>query len=331
MNSTWSQILKLLLRNSPLIVVSILLLIAGGLGYKFYKDSMKAREEIRRYEDLVGSREDYKQLTKYLAKLETDYVNQQILHEEAMKEWSNEREELKGKIKALADATFEGGSDDQDIVLGSDDLMGSFYTHFCCDNGKFGPAVAETKIDEIVIKDGSAEEMLLTTRVIKHEIQVKAAIAKDEESGQVSILTKAYWLQKEGRGEWLNIPYPLSITGGRLIIDPTEPVDITPVNKFRWAPHVNVGAFLAATSGEPEYGGHLNLSLWGYGRTKNDLDWKIGSVGLNFGSEYLDANLTPVSWRLGSSLPLVSDVWVAPGIGYGTSGTSYFLTLNTTL
>jgi hypothetical protein len=326
--SAWNKAFAAVLRNSPRIVVSLMLITACGFAYKFYTDN---QDSNRRYEELVGRTSDYEQISDSLAKLRTDYATEKELREKLSKEWSEAEKELKDKIKALADASFEGDSDNYEMTFHDE-----FGTHFYNKkDNKFGPLVTWTQVTGAKVVDGKVDTLTVMSGVVPHEIQVKAAITKNEETGKISILTKAFWLQTEAplnsEISWLDKPYPLSITGGSIIIDPTEPIDITLRNRFRMAPHLNVGLFAGvATSGE-QYGGHVDFSLWGYGKTKNDLEWKLGQIGLNFSKNYVDANLIPVSYNIGKHIPLVSDLYVGPGIGYGTEGRMFFVTLSKTL
>lgn len=324
--SAWNKTFNTILRNSPRIVVSVALVIAIGLGYKFYQDSQEAD---RRYQELVGKTSDYDQITDALAKLRTDYADQKKLQERLAEEWANEKEHLEGRIKALADATFEGDNETHDVTLTGDLL--AFNTNFCCDNGKKGPAVTHSKVKGISIENNELKSMQFETGVLDHEIKMKAAVTKDESTGEVRILTKAFWVQKDGGGEWEGKPYPLNITGGSIIIDPTEPIDINLKNRFRFAPHINIGAFAGVAQSGGQLGAHVDLSLWGYGKTSNDLLFKLGQIGINGGKDYVDANLIPVSYNVGTHIPLVSDLYVGPGIGYGTEGSMFFLTLSKTL
>jgi len=122
-----AKILGTVLKHIPHIVLGILLAIAGVFAYTNYTE----RQEVqRRYEDLLGKTSDYEQITEELAQLETKYADQKKLNEKAAKEWAEKEAVFKDRIKALADATFEGGTDTQEGE--AKDLMAlSFGTHFC--------------------------------------------------------------------------------------------------------------------------------------------------------------------------------------------------------
>lgn len=328
MAKAWTTVLSLVLRHAPKIAITVLILIVAGLGYNNYQEWKHGQEITRRYEDLVGKTSNYEQLTDEVAKLRTDYADQAELREKLIAEWGGKEARFEDRIKALADATFTGGTDSQDIVLEGNLL--EFQTRFYKD-GKFGPWVAESEIVKLKIINGAVGPFLVQTRVVPHEISIKAAITKDEVTGEINIFTKGFWIQKDGGGEWLNKPYALNIIGGSITIDPTEPINVRLKKKFRLAPHINIGNFVGVASNGIEVGFHIDGSIWGYGRTDNDLDYKLGQLGVNFTSNYVDANLVPISYNIGNHLPFVSDIYVGPGIGFGTAGTIYFLSLSTTL
>lgn len=328
MKNSLTQLLNVVLKNLPYVVISVLLLIGGGLGYRVYNDH---QEKTRLYEELIGKTEDYKQLSDTHAQLETKYATQEELRERLVKDWAGKVKRLEGQIKALAEATFEGGSDERVIVVPN--IHTTVEANFCCDNvgdHAVGPAIARFRFE--TIDDISWR---VYTKVLDHEIQIKAAITKNEETGQVNILAKAFWVQKENSktpfNSWKDVPYPLNITGGSIVIDPTSPIDPRLKPRFMYAPHVNLGVFGGMAGTSFEAGGHVDTTLWGYGRTKNDLDFKFGGMGINLGDNYLDFNLVPVYYRIGNHLPLVEDLHIGPGVGFGISGVHYFLTLGTTL
>lgn len=317
---------KVMIRNSPLIVLSVGLAIALFHVWSFYKDKVNAEERVSKYEDLIGSVEEYEQLTKHLAQLKTDYASQKSLLKKLEKEWKQENEKLKDKIKALADVSLEGSSDEE--VIETDKLYRE--VSFCCDeevNGGRGPAVGKVEFEL-----QSDNTYRATSKLLDHEIRIKAAVTKDHQTGKVSILTKGYWIQLEGAENdfWKGMPYPLTITGGSVTIDPTQPIESRKPS-FMFAPHINLGLYGGVANEDLNYGARLGVSLWGYGKTENDLDFKLGQLGINVSRGYLDFNVSPVSYRIGNHFPLVEDVYITPGVGMGSVGWNYFLSLETTL
>lgn len=320
-------ILKNIFKYSPLLVLSFMLLFVGKLAYDYKKD---ADESKRRYEELVGIKEDYKQISEYVATLETEYASQKDIWKRAEESWKSEKKLLEVKIKALASATFTIKNfpleqDAPDLVT-EDQLIQE--VQFVSENQQLGPAVGVVKIENKTGKTYS--------KMYDHEIKVDSAITKDED-GRVRVLAKAWYIQREesldgsvGKPNWKDIPYPLPITGGSIVIDPRDPVDVGPTKKrFLLAPHLNAGLF-AGMADRPVYGGRVGISSWGYGLTKNDLDYKLGELGFNFSNDYVDLSLVPVQYRIGNHLPLIEDTYIGAGVGVTPTTRSVFLNLSTT-
>lgn len=93
------------------------------------------------------------------------------------------------------------------------------------------------------------------------------------------------------------------------------------VEKFhKWAPHLDIGI-----------GGNMELqpqieagvSLMGYGKTENDLSWKVLRVGVEYDASNVGGILCPGSYNFGDPLPLVSNIWLTPCYVYdGVHGAS---------
>lgn len=89
---------------------------------------------------------------------------------------------------------------------------------------------------------------------------------------------------------------------------------------FLWAPHLDIGLTGSVTYPPPEFtvGADLGLSIAGYGKTNNDLEWRFLRLGLGLG-DGLSVSLTPVQWNLGAPIPLVSNIWLGLGLQYNLS------------
>ena len=87
---------------------------------------------------------------------------------------------------------------------------------------------------------------------------------------------------------------------------------------FWWAPHVDIGVLAGANLAvlEPLLGGSVGFSPFGYGLTTNDLDWRFLRVSFDLGTSLPGFGISPVMWNLGGSLPLLSNLWVAPHVSY---------------
>jgi len=320
-------ILRNCLKYSPLIVISLLLLFVGKLALDYKNE---ASESKKKYEELIGIRDKYKQLSNHVATLETEYATQKDIWNLAKNSWSDEKKLLERKLKALASATFTIRNfpleQDAPDIVSEDELIQE--VQFVDSNGKLGPAVGVVKITNATGKTFS--------KMYDHEIQIDSAITK-EENGKVRVLARAWYIQREeslngsvGKPDWKDKPFPLPITGGMIMIDPTDPNSFSNLKrKFMFASHLNAGLFIG-NAGELVYGGRLGVSLWGYGKTKNDLDYKLGELGVNINNNYMDINLVPVQYRVGNHLPLIEDMYVGVGAGLASKDRSVFINLSTT-
>lgn len=284
-------------------------------------------ENIRLHAELVGQQEKYKQLSDHAAKLEIDYVDQKKLQEELNKRFADEKDALEGRVKILSNATFlirenarKAGR--SDIVYQGTDLK------YVVNEIRFndGPAVGYV----LIFDDGR-----VVSKIYNHEIQVNTAVARDEDSGRYSIVAKADFVLKSpsinsnGEKVWYNKPFPLKITGGTAIVDPTEKNQLTP--KFQWwAPHLNGGFSAGAGSGGGFLRPTVDLSLSGYGVTKNDLDWKFVHIGFDVDTALKDPgfHVLPFSYRFWPSV--LSNTFIGPAVGMSKSGFNAQLNLNLT-
>lgn len=337
-----TSVLGVLLKNSIRVVVSVLILIVTGMGYSMFKQQ-EALKKIK--SDLIGQQQAYEQLSQNYAKLGTDYVNQKQLAEEAKKNWQKElanNKQLREQLRGVATAQFSIKSlpvtGEPDILVpGPDGYLFHEVRYPQNENGGWGPPVGYVKI-----ANGTGQ---VTSKQYDHDIVIDSAITVDQESGKVNVYTKGFYVMRElsinaetpenPDGEyfnWQDVRYPLPITGGKLTYTPGDPpiTDRLP-RRLQWTPHLNVGAFGGATMTGPAWGGHVDVTFGGYGRTKNDLDYKFLGVGVNANNDYLDLNVVPAYWRFSNVLPLVSNVYVGAGAGFGSRGTNYFVTLGATL
>lgn len=98
---------------------------------------------------------------------------------------------------------------------------------------------------------------------------------------------------------------------------------------FKWAPHLDFGANVGASlTGKAVFGADLGFSIMAYGRTKNDNLWRFGRVSLGLRDKFSKPQLTgsPIGYNLGKLIPLISDMWIYPTIGFGFgSGDTYSL------
>jgi hypothetical protein len=98
--------------------------------------------------------------------------------------------------------------------------------------------------------------------------------------------------------------------------------DLLTTNHLKWFdPHLDLGIAYHVKGG---IAGELGISLMSYGKPSL-LTWRFirGSAGLDTNGVYL--NFNPALYNIGAPLPLLSNIWLAPGIGYGLENKTYLL------
>lgn len=291
----------------------------------YVKNIMGSNERL--YTELIGQQEKYKQLSEHAAKLEVDYASQKQLKDELAEKFANEKDALNGRIQMLSNATFliresarkEGRSD---IVYQGDKLK------YVVNEIRFndGPAVGYV----LIFDDGR-----VVSKIYNHEIQVDTAVARDEDTGRYSVVSKADYVLKSpsinsnGEAVWYNKPYGLKIVGGTVTVDPTDKNQFAPT--FQWVDvHLNGGVSAGAGLGGGFVRPTVDVSMSGYGPSKNDLDWKFLHLGFDVDVALKDpgAHLMPFSYRFWPSV--LSNTYAGPGLGFSKSGLNGQLNLNLT-
>lgn len=270
-------------------------------------------ENKQLHEDLIGQQEAYEQLSDHSAKLMIKYTEQTELRAKAESVFNAEKGKLLSKIEILSDATFL--IKEKARETNSSDLIWDGESKFVMNEIRFndGPAVGYV----LIFSDGR-----VVSKLYKQEINVSQVVSKDEDSGRYSVISKADFILKSsslasGKDSWLNKRYPLKITGGTALIDPTERDQLAP-RFFLWNPKINANINVdgSITPG-------IGVSISGYGKSKNDLDFKFIQIGLDLKDKKSRATLTPLLYRPFSSW--IQNSYFGPGISYDNDGLGYFI------
>jgi hypothetical protein len=281
--------------------------------YGLYKDK---NDTERKYKDIVGKEEQFKRINDYVADLEKKYLTEKQMREELEKRWGEQKKNLEGRIKYLSDTVFSLKNDEQEDNLGNSKLIEVSSQK----DGKKGPPLCYVKLD----KDNK-----IYKKVYDFEINVDTAMSRDEDSGKYFILTKANLTLLDTPlvdSEWKGKPYPLKISNGVAIIDPTEK---NLENKFYWFdPKLNGGINFGVSGSSFTSRPSLAISWMGYGLTKNDLKWKFINTGIDFNTKFNNPgiNFSPFLYRPFDSF--IVNTYVGPGVSYSSSGVGYYLGLS---
>jgi len=279
----------------------LLLMLVPVAIYSMWRDS----DSARLHEELIGKTTAYEQLSATTAKLKIDYVTQAALLKEVESNWAQEKKALKGRIKLLSNATYliqekARETNNSDIVYNSGEV------NFILNEIRFenGPPVGYV----LIFDDGR-----VVSKIYDHEIDVKTAVARDENLGTYSVVSKADWVlrnphlsQRDGV-DWFGKPHPLNIVGGTALIDPTEPVNRK--RKFMWSPQGSLGVSVNKDI-NPKGG----ISLAGYGENPQNLTWKFLQFDGIVEDNSIKGGVTPVLFR---PLPKIfKNTYVGPEVGF---------------
>jgi hypothetical protein len=105
------------------------------------------------------------------------------------------------------------------------------------------------------------------------------------------------------------------------------------IYQLRLAPHLDIGGIVGAglRQGNLVSGLSVGVSGWGYGKTENDLIYRFPRLGLVANSNFVALELNPVLYNLGGPLPIVSNIWVGPGLIWNPSEFGLVFSVNSVL
>lgn len=149
-------------------------------------------------------------------------------------------------------------------------------------------------------------------------------VQSEQEDGQLNTYTEVYFennKDKSSRG----IEVPVRISSSEFKQLKKEDKEF-----FLWAPHINLtidfgmsGFDVVGENGSPIVPG-ISVSMSGYGKTKNDLDWKFVELGIASTGDSTYLRFSPFSWNIGQAVPLISNTFIGPFVGISDEGESMF-------
>lgn len=313
--------MKNFIKFSFLLLVSILSLYYGSKFAK-YVLGLESNSE-RLHKELIGQKESYKQLTKHMAQLESNYVKQTQLSQSAKNRFTEVIRAKNERIKLLSDATYLIGrhvtkQNGPDYYFETSKKTRNYVLNELRINGNDSPPLGFV----LIKNDGRTYK-----RGYSYEFRVEQLQTVDENTGRIKVYAKAFLISKEksplvkrvdGYKNWKDIKYPLKIVGGTALVDPTIRNQLKP-KFFLWAPHLNANANF--NSKYPIAG--LGVSLAGYGITKNDLSFKFIQLGAQYNKlKGLEGTIIPLMWRpLTNILP---NTFIGPGASLTDGDFNYF-------
>lgn len=103
------------------------------------------------------------------------------------------------------------------------------------------------------------------------------------------------------------------------------PIEITSVQwakseynerSFMWNPRLG---FVSLLTNDDAFPG-LDLSLFSYGKTKRDMDWRFLSLGFGGNNEDIYGLLKPFEYNVGNFVPLIENMFIGPAIVFDMQG-----------
>lgn len=335
MTATWKDYLAKYFTN----LVSVLTLVGVVFfGWNFWEDRQREKAERllleERYSKLTDTRTDMVQLSSHVAQLATLYKDQAELAKEVALAWKDlalergERVKLKSETVVTVDPTVEKQPKPDYTFLTPEGKEGYTLNELRIE-GKDSPAVGYI----LVKNDGEVYK-----KNYKFEIRVESVQLKDDLTGQIRIVSRAFLIPLENGlagdrrpdlKKWKDEKYPLKVTGGETVVDPQEPIVTTSKVKgfVPWSMNFNAGFGLFGSREGLDTKATVDANLAGYGVSKRDLDWKFVHLGANYSRNGgLGLHLTPFSYR---PLPnILTNTYVGPGAFWSPDLYGYFVGLN---
>ena len=98
-----------------------------------------------------------------------------------------------------------------------------------------------------------------------------------------------------------------------------------PAHFMWWDPKLDVALWGGAnTKLQGVWGGDLGISIMAYGKTDNDISWKFLRLGVGATRFGFEMSFAPVQYNIGVVLPLVSNLWLTPLVGYDFGASAPF-------
>lgn len=241
---------------------------------------------------LAENKKELKALFKELKKDNSLAIEQAIKDNVHVKEIASLKSLLKGLTEPDPDVTStpsgdaDGARDLEEFMVHREDAEGN----------KFPVGIVRVSPN---VKEGpkySYQEFPL-----EFNANIVSAEKGEEEKRYAEVWVENNFV-KSSRGQ----KYPINLKEVKWAMAPLKP------KKFSWNPRLSLGSSFTNTVWYP----NLGVSLFSYGRTDRDMDWKF--LGLNIGgdSDNIYGGITLFDYNLGNVLPLVDNLFIGPTVTY---------------
>jgi len=153
-----------------------------------------------------------------------------------------------------------------------------------------------------------------------YQLDYKSEVIQSEQrDGQINTYTKI-WFENNKRKQSKGYEVPITISSSQYSQLKKETTEF-----YWWAPHISLNLDATYSSETDMIGaGGLSINLMGYGRTKNDLIWKFVEFGASTNGDDTYFKFSPVAYNIGEHIPLVSNTFLGPFVGYSIDGDTMF-------
>jgi len=142
-------------------------------------------------------------------------------------------------------------------------------------------------------------------------------IQTKQEDGQINTYNEV-WFENNHRKMSKGVEVPVKISSSEFTQSLNRESQF-----YWWAPHVNLNLDLNVgkfDNGTGYIRPGISFSTSGYGRTTNDLIWRFVDFGISTNGNETYFKFTPFTYNLGENLPLISNTFIGPFVGYSTEG-----------
>ena len=145
-----------------------------------------------------------------------------------------------------------------------------------------------------------------------HEIEFKAEVIESvSKDGSKTHVVNA-WAENSYSSESKGKKFEIDLNIGEWFVE-------KPSKSFMW--NINLNASMLASM--YEFYPAVGLSVWSYGYTKKDCDWKFANIFVG-ATDDVRVGVSPVAYNIANHLPLINNVFLGPfidtdfkDIGYG--------------
>lgn len=203
-----------------------------------------------------------------------------------------------------------------------------------------GKSVA--KLAQTVDLINRASDKTYKGKVDKQHYEFKKIYGKDTDGKQFPVAWVMFYPNQTEDKQWKSGVYPLEYHNRVVIAENAERTDSIiqawvmnnqmkevrgrefpiKVDSVEWIKrkketkewYFNPRLSLGGAFGEEMYP-NLGLSMFSYGRTKTDMDWRILQVGVGADNDDTYFHFSPAEYNIGHWLPLVDNIFVGPFVG----------------